>query len=111
MDVLSTEEHQAVHACGSEYLKSAQEVSEDLLTRITGALKAHALFFQRADISWEISLPIHRPKSSALTRRDGKIYSGDHLLYDPASLDAHSHAFIAGILEKNQIAIEDSGHH
>ena len=104
MHILSEEEQLAIDACSSEYLKTA-DVSEGLRDKITAAIDAYGHFFERAEISWEISHPIHRKRGSHLTRSGEKVYSGEHLLYDSSKLSTHDEAFIQHILDKSHVHV------
>ena len=81
------------------------DVSEGLRDRMVAAIDAHRHFFDRAEISWEISQPIHRDLGTPLIKRGKKVYSGEHLLYETSKLSAHDEAFIQYVLDKNCIAI------
>ena len=104
MHILSEEEQSAIDSCSSEYMKNA-EVSEELRDRMKAALDAHGHFFERAEISWEISQPIHRGLRDSLTKDGDKVYSGEHLLYDASKLSAQDEAFVQYVLDKNCIQV------
>ena len=104
MNILSEQEQSAIDSCSSEYLSIA-DISEALYNRIKAALDAHEQFFKRAGISWEISLPTHRKRGEPLTRFGGKVYSGNHLLYDPSKLGTQDKMFIQHILDENQVSV------
>ena len=104
MHILSEEEQSAINSCSSEYLKTA-EVSEELRDRIKAALDAHGHFFERAEISWEISQPIHRERGTPLKRYGEKVYSGEHLLYETSKLSTHDEAFVQHVLDKNCVQV------
>lgn len=80
---------------------------EDLAESMKKAVSNFARFFERADISWEISMPIHREKGAPLTRKNGCLYSGNHFLCDESLLDEHTQSFLRYVIEKNGISIED----
>ena len=104
MHILSEEEQSDIEACSSEYMKIA-EVSEELRDRMKAALDAHGHFFERAEISWEISQPIHRDLGAPLIKRGEKVYSGEHLLYETSKLSAQDEAFIRYVLDKSQVSV------
>ena len=104
MHILSEEEQSAIDSCSSEYMKNA-EVSEELRDRMKAALDAHGHFFERAEISWEISQPIHRERGTPLKRYGEKVYSGEHLLYETSKLSAQDEAFIRYVLDKSQVLV------
>lgn len=104
MHVLSIEERSAIDSCSSGYLKTA-EVSEEFIDRLQAALDAHKHFLERAEISWEISQPIHRERGFPLKRCGEKVYSGKHLLYETSKLSSQDEAFIRYVLDKNNILI------
>ena len=104
MHILSEKEQSAINSCSSEYLKTA-DVSEELRDRMAAAIDAHRHFFDRAEISWEISQPIHRDLGAPLIKRGEKVYSGEHLLYETSKLSAQEKMFIQHILDKNQVSV------
>ncbi len=104
MHILSEAEQSAINSCSSEYMKIA-DVSEELRDRMVAAIDAHRHFFDRAEISWEISQPIHRDLGAPLIKLGEKIYSGEHLLYETSKLSAHDEAFIQYVLDKSQVAV------
>ena len=104
MHILSEAEQSAINSCSSEYMKNA-DVSEGLRDRMVAAIDAHRHFFDWAEISWEISQPIHRERGTPLKRYGEKVYSGEHLLYETSKLSAHDEAFIQYVLDKSQVSV------
>ena len=104
MDALSPDERIALEKYSKEHLISS-ELSEEFIQEISSAISAVTNFLNRADISWEISTPVHRVKGAPLARHGTKVYSGKHVLYDICDLSEYDRAFLKYVLDKNKVGV------